>query len=414
MTSTHADWLAAETTRLLDFARGAVHPDGGFARLDTSGAAELPEPVETWLTGRMTHVFALGVLLDEPGCEVLVDHGLDALLGRLHDKVNGGWHSAVDATNAPLSDRKEAYQHAFVVLAAASAVQAGRPRSDELLALALATLDEHFWEADHGAHQESFSEDWSDAEAYRGANSNMHAVEALLAAADAVPDAQLRERALLIAERIVNDAARGFGWRLVEHFDTSWEPLPRYNEDSPADQFRPYGLTIGHWLEWSRLLLHLEASLANPPDWLAESAAALFANAMRLGWSVDGTDGFVYTIGWDDAPVVRTRLHWVVTEGIGAAAALWHRFGAESYADVYALLWAFAEVHLLDRGLGSWRHELDESNVPAATVWSGKPDIYHAIQATLIPRLPLAPSLVAAVRAQKLDTVTPPAGPVAP
>ncbi|WP_344931743.1 AGE family epimerase/isomerase [Saccharopolyspora gregorii] len=41
----------------------------------------------------------------------------------------------------------------------------------------------------------------------------------------------------------------------------------------------------------------------------------------------------------------------------------------------------------MDRELGSWRHELDEHNRPAATVWEGKPDLYHAYQATLLPRL---------------------------
>ena len=46
---------------------------------------------------------------------------------------------------------------------------------------------------------------------------------------------------------------------------------------------------------------------------------------------------------------------------------------------------------------GSWHHELDTSNRPQASVWPGKPDLYHAVQATLIPRLPLAPILASAV-----------------
>jgi len=32
-------------------------------------------------------------------------------------------------------------------------------------------------------------------------------------------------------------------------------------------------------------------------------------------------------------------------------------------------------------------------------VWSGKADLYHAVQATLIPRLPLTPMIVPAVAA---------------
>ena len=50
------------------------------------------------------------------------------------------------------------------------------------------------------------------------------------------------------------------------------------------------------------------------------------------------------------------------------------------------------------RGGGSWFHQLDRSNRPAASVWSGKPDLYHVVQATLLPRLPAAPGLAVALR----------------
>ena len=43
----------------------------------------------------MTHVFALGHLLGRPGCGPLVDHGVQALQGRLRDLAHGGWFAAV-------------------------------------------------------------------------------------------------------------------------------------------------------------------------------------------------------------------------------------------------------------------------------------------------------------------------------
>jgi sulfoquinovose isomerase len=58
---------------------------------------------------------------------------------------------------------------------------------------------------------------------------------------------------------------------------------------------------------------------------------------------------------------------------------------------------------LLDLTGGSWHHQLDERNRPAATVWRGKPDLYHNVQATLIPRLPLAPGLAVALAGGLLD-----------
>jgi mannose/cellobiose epimerase-like protein (N-acyl-D-glucosamine 2-epimerase family) len=408
--SDHVDWLAGETRRLLEFARGSLHPAGGFAFLDDRGVPQFDRPVETWLTARMTHVFAIGSLLGEPDCERYVEAGVGALRGRLHDGINGGWHSGVAVGGAPTQPRKEAYQHAFVVLAASSAQLAGIAAAEELLDEALAVVDRHFWDERAGALAESFAADWSDAEPYRGANSNMHAVEALLAAYDATGDDRWRERALSIASRVIDVGARGFDWRVAEHFDADWQPLPDYNADNKPDQFRPYGLTIGHWLEWSRLLLHLEAATPDAPVWLGEAAAALFANAVRVGWAVDGADGFVYTVDWEGTPVVRARMHWVLAEGIGAAAALHERFGTPVYAERYVQWWAYAQRYLLDLEFGSWHHELDAVNMPASTVWAGKPDVYHAFQATLLPRLPLAPTLTAAVARGMLGTVTPPAG----
>ena len=52
----------------------------------------------------------------------------------------------------------------------------------------------------------------------------------------------------------------------------------------------------------------------------------------------------------------------------------------------------------IDERLGSWRHELDASNRLSGVVWTGKPDTYHALQATLVPRLPLTPGIATALR----------------
>ena len=52
----------------------------------------------------------------------------------------------------------------------------------------------------------------------------------------------------------------------------------------------------------------------------------------------------------------------------------------------------YVAEHVLDRDRGSWWHELGPDNRVSRTVWAGKPDVYDAVQATLLPRLPLAPA----------------------
>src|SRR5206468_3195625 len=130
---------------------------------------------------------------------------------------------------------------------------------------------------------------------YRGANANMHGVEATLAAADALwamgahrYAGALRGQALRTAERVVHGWARERDWRLPEHYAADWTPLPEFNRDRPADPFRPYGVTIGHQFEWARLALHLRAALDEPPPWLLDDAVGLFEAAARRGWAADG------------------------------------------------------------------------------------------------------------------------------
>ena len=91
-------------------------------------------------------------------------------------------------------------------------------------------------------------------------------------------------------------------------------------------------------------------------------------------------------------------MHWVAAEATATAAALYAATGESSYADWYATWWQHVADCFADREHGSWRHELSPANQPSSVTWQGKPDVYHAFQATLIPRLPLSPTLAAALR----------------
>jgi mannose/cellobiose epimerase-like protein (N-acyl-D-glucosamine 2-epimerase family) len=162
-----------------------------------------------------------------------------------------------------------------------------------------------------------------------------------------------------------------------------------YNRDEPAHPFRPYGGTVGHWFEWARLALQV--------DGLVEPAAALFSRGVEDGWAPDGTDGFVYTVDWEGRPVVRERMHWVAAEAVDAAAALWRATGDPSYAQRHAEWWDHIRTAFVDPDGGSWWHELDPSLRPASGTWEGKPDAYHALQATLLPRTSVHVALASAL-----------------
>ncbi|SEE88615.1 AGE family epimerase/isomerase [Ruania alba] len=402
----HTRWLESETDALLDFASGSLVEEG-FAYLSTEGVPVPSQGSHLWLTCRMIHCFSLGALLGRPGSATMVDHGLRSLASHFHDDENGGWYAQV-GPDGPMDDTKPAYAHAFVILAGASAASAGRPGGKELLEQALTVSLQRFWREDEGMVVESWDRTFSELEDYRGVNANMHTVEAYLAAADVTGDDAWLDRATRITRRVVDDFARKQSWRIPEHFDSDWQPLLDYNMDSPSDPFRPAGATIGHWFEWSRLVLHVRAAWAvrgvAAEDWMLEGAQALFDLGVAEGWDVDGADGFVYTVDFEGKPLVRERMHWVVTEALASAAALYRVTGDANIAAWYQLWWEYAAVHLIDTQHGSWVHELGADNEPSATVWAGKPDAYHAVQATLIPRLPLAPVLAPALAQGMLDT----------
>lgn len=394
----HQQWLADEGLRLLAFAKASKLPEG-FGNLDEHGQLPADAQAHTMNTARMTHSFAMAHIQGLPGFAELVDHGINALNGPLRDAEFGGWFAAPDHRDGDTG--KAAYLHAFVALAASSAVVAQRPGADALLSDAIAIIEQHFWSEEEGALRESFNRDWSEEEPYRGANSNMHATEAFLALADVTQDSRWLNRALRIVEQVIHRHAAANDHLVVEHFDRDWQPLRGYNQANPADHFRPYGTTPGHGFEWSRLLLHLEAARGQAgmltPGWLVSDAQQLFANNCLHGWDVDGAPGIVYTLDWDNRPVVRQRLHWVHCEASAAASALLKRTGEAQYETWYRRFWAFSDRCLIDRIHGSWHHELDPQNRPSAEIWGGKPDLYHAWQAVLIPRLPLAPSMASAL-----------------
>ena len=125
---------------------------------------------------------------------------------------------------------------------------------------------------------------------------------------------------------------------------------------------------------------------------MTESARGLFRQAIELGWDkVHG--GFFYTLDWNNQPIMREKLWWPVAEAIGAAAYIGGHDHDDFYQVWYRKLWDFAENHLIDHERGGWHSELTEQLVPTSRLFVGKPDLYHALQACLIPLYPVTGSL---------------------
>ena len=394
--ASHRLWLAGQAEgHLAFFEKNVVNPLGGYHALDDCGRATPPgygalrnPGRELYLTARMVHAFAIAHLMGRPGADVILDHGMDFLWNGHRDAKRGGYFWGV-GYGALTDDSKQGYGHAFVLLAASSAKVAGHPDADRLLSDVSNVILERFWEEAHGAAAEEFTADWKPLGPYRGQNSNMHLTEALMAAFEATGDPNYLGMAERIADLIVRRHAGANGWRLPEHFTADWR-LDRDYSGSPV--FRPYGVTPGHWLEWSRLMLQLWELGGRKLDWAPGAAKALFGQAVEDGW--DGEKGgFYYTLEWDGRPRIRDRYFWPCCEAVGAASFLNAIDGDELYEEWYRRIWNFIAAHLVDRENGGWHAQLDDNLRPNQGPFYGKPEPYHTLQACLIPLLPTTGSV---------------------
>ncbi|MDR1431155.1 MAG: AGE family epimerase/isomerase [Propionibacteriaceae bacterium] len=384
----HLDWLRGEQRRLVSLHhREALRPDQGvgFAPIGLDGHGDPDGNRELYLHARMVHCFAIEHMLGLPGADQVAARGIEALLRFFLDPSQGGFRSQLAPDGRVLDETKPAYGNAFALLAGSSALIAGLPLASELFDAANSALDDHFWQAGEGASVDSMTADWQIAEpGYRGQNANMHLTEAYLAAFDATGDPVPLGRARSIATKLIWRNARSAGWRVVEHFDADWRPLPDYNADNPGDQFRPYGATPGHALEWARLLLQLAAA-DSTLDWALEAAEALFNTAVSDGWEAK-RPGLPYTTDFTGKVVNESRMHWAVAEAVGAAVYLARTTEKAQYEDWYREFWSYIRNFVMDLDGGSWWHELDAEGRPSFQTWAAKPDLYHAYQAMLFPR----------------------------
>ncbi len=375
----HQAWLRRDALRQLDFFRPSLRGDGGFDVLDWSCAALPDAPQELHTTTRMVHSFALGHAFGAADCEPMIDAGMAFLWGKHRDQTHGGYVWSVDRGTA--GDRtKLAYGHVFTLLAGASAKQAGHGDADRLIADVSQVLDDRFWDNDRGLLREEFNADWTPFSTYRGMNANMHGTEAMLAAYEATDDTEYLARAGRILTFFIDQIAAQNEWRIIEHFDENWTPDPAYRGDP---MFRPTGTTPGHSLELARLLLQHWDLSGRPDTGALGKARALIYGAFSDAWLPDG--GIAYTLDDDGAVAVGDRYWWPVAEAIGAISVLNELDPTDQNTEWYDRLWQFAQRHFVDETRGGWYPEIDAKGAPTARQFHGKPDIYHSLQAALLP-----------------------------
>lgn len=380
----------ADPAFLHDHARGLLsfyYPDcldtdtGGYATYFDDDRALFDTRTRhlVWQT-RYLYNFALAErfgLLE--GAAKAARHGIPFLTEVQRDSEYGGYFWILEGRD-PVDDRKQAYGHAFVLLAASEALLAGldaRPLFDD----ADRALETHFWRPDDRLYIDEIRRDWSAVDPYRGQNANMHLVEALLEAFEATQEHRFLDRAGTVARRVAVDLAGQAHNVIWEHFHTDWTVDWSYNRDTPRDLFRPYGYLSGHLMEWAKLLLLLERR--RPSEWLLPTAQHLFRTATERAWD-NQNGGFLYSFAPDGSIVDDDKYYWVMAEAVAASAVLFARTTDPRYLEWYNRIWDYVWEHMVDHRFGGWYSLLSRDNQRKQPDFSrGKVDFYHQLSACI-------------------------------
>ncbi|MEE3895535.1 AGE family epimerase/isomerase [Priestia megaterium] len=331
-------------------------------------------------TARFIYIFSVGALLDGPDwCKEAAQHGIRFLQNNHYDREHGGYFFEIADDGEVKDDSKQAYGHAFALLASSVAYQAGISEAKETIEQVYDMMEKYFWEDAHGFYRDEWDASWSASSLYRGQNANMHMCEAMLSAFEATRDKKYLDRAYTLAKGVTQQLAERSGGMVWEHYDTDWQPDWDYNKNNTKDEFRPYGFIPGHQFEWSKLLLWLDRHRSE--NWMTERAKDLFDKGWNRGWDAK-YGGLYFALSPQEEVIDRDKNYWVMAEAISAASLLGVKTADSGYWKAYDALFSYCQKHFIDHTHGGWYQLLNQQNERYSSKKSPAPKAdYHPVAA---------------------------------
>jgi mannose/cellobiose epimerase-like protein (N-acyl-D-glucosamine 2-epimerase family) len=316
---------------------------GGFVeRLDGEGRADHLTPRRVRVQARQIYCFAKAADIGwyPQGREVAMK-GLDYFLAKAKSPDGRpGFVHLLDADGAVLNPLRDAYDHAFVLLALSAAYQlSGDAQVLDEIASLTGFLDLHL-RSPHGGFVEGIP-----ASLPRRQNPQMHLFEAMIAAFDATRDPLYQNRAGdLFALFVANlyDARRQV---LGEYFEEDWSKI------------EPLVVEPGHQAEWVWLLKGFERITGCPTG---RYRAQLLSSALRFR---DGVTGCLLDEGDAEGNIRKsTRRLWPQTEIAKAFIAQVESQEVGAADEALAALVRLYEHYLRHPVVGGWYDQFDRDN----------------------------------------------------
>ena len=278
-------------------------------RLELDGSPTGPEPRRMRVQARQTFVYALAGRLGWSGpWREAVEAGVEILLRRAL-RPDGGTRHLLGPDGAPLDERRDLYDAAFVLLALSEAARVLDKRAGLIdAATRLEGWIHWYWDHPEGG----FEEGEVCPSPPRRQNPHMHLLEALLSFYETTGNALHLERA--------GDLSHLFRSRL---FDEEHGALPEFYDENWRPMSDQLGRVVepGHHFEWC-WLLHRWRGLGGE-DFTAE-AERLRAHAEAHGVAYGAACDQIYI---DGRPAKKTARLWPQTERLKANLARYEAAG---------------------------------------------------------------------------------------
>ncbi|HDL19250.1 MAG TPA: hypothetical protein ENH29_09360 [Bacteroidetes bacterium] len=325
--------------------------DGGAATLVTQSRLIYVFSVGFWATKNRKYLAA-------------AINGGNFLLRHFFDEKHGGFFYSCDENGFVVSKQKDAYGHAFVLLALSYAYKvSGEKKFLAGAVQAYRVLNHNFRDDLHGLVWK-MSRDWHDLDEYRAQNPMMHFFEALLAFYEALagqkqqneleqlPDPQA---VLRTAEEIVHFLFSGVQNKkpffLSEFYTLEWQPY-YLNRSGP--------ISIGHHFEWAFLLSG--AVTKGLPGKFLMIAENCLRTALQYG--LDEKTGAIRSyIDFNGEVTDKTYYWWEHSEALRSLLHFIIRRNKTELTEAFFVIFDFVKKNFLDHRFGGWYTQLNEQKM---------------------------------------------------
>jgi len=348
------------------WAERIVDPRGGyFEGLNASGEVA-HAPQRTVLNqARLTYVFSHAAVLGAgPAMLAAACHGFKQLQAWQGTPEGGGWPRSRTREGECIDGARDAYDHAFVIFAAAWHYNA--TKSADALRMADGAFDymhRHLADASAGGFFEEYP---NLARLPRRQNPHMHLLEATLAMFFATREPAWLARSRDVVELFEQHFFDRIGGSIGEYFAADWSPV-----DDPAGGVRE----PGHQFEWVWLLAQYRLASGERRGQAMSDRLFKFGNTFGRDLK-EPLQGIAFDLLERSGGVTAgTKLFWPQTEFIKACVARVDSGQSAAMEDIDAHLGRLRAHYFRPDG-ANWCNQLTRSGEPLADVTPARV-LYH-------------------------------------